>query len=446
MSGLNWTKGKGFVSATTDAGDYVATRRSGRHYLVFATVGAEPVTLGNGTLAKVKELANTHYAQITQNAQTSDSVADAINGSQDAAPAPASPEPAQAPPDAPQVPPGTPQGQPPAVPPPLPTNDPVTPLDTPRPVPMTDPAGRTLPVSVMPSAAQKTAQRPASKKRSKKARKKGATAEPQANGAATADTPPAADTAPEGALVAPARDPGKFRAITNPGNPEKAPKPKELTPEGILEWAEMLREKHWANELFLTLEGLFVFARACCGDKSGQVIRVLKQLYRNEREAASAKAPATNGKVKATPKADKAPAAPKGEKKKGRGRPPKDGVKAVPRTTEYKEVDIKPNRYGIPVTAKVSVKSKKAHPTIFGITPRAILRWMGHDGWTYDQARAVIEKLGLLRFFENTKTDHIRDQTSSGRKGNRDQGGWAGDIPELTDDQKKKLRAIKPKE
>ncbi len=45
---------------------------------------------------------------------------------------------------------------------------------------------------------------------------------------------------------------------------------------------------------------------------------------------------------------------------------------------------------------------KPEHITIFGFSPRAILHWMGKEGWKFEDARKAIDVLGAVNLKDST--------------------------------------------
>lgn len=54
------------------------------------------------------------------------------------------------------------------------------------------------------------------------------------------------------------------------------------------------------------------------------------------------------------------------------------------------------------------------HPNLWGHQPTAVLRWMGKDGWNFDQAKAAMREMGV-KVSDNT----IREALPAGKKGVR---------------------------
>lgn len=98
------------------------------------------------------------------------------------------------------------------------------------------------------------------------------------------------------------------------------------------------------------------------------------------------------------------------------------------------------NTTEIPVACTAGKKGGFRY-TIFGMPATAILRWMGGDGWTIDEAKAAMAKLGLTSIQDST----YKCQVYSGRKGVGDDGealGTHGAAPELPAKQAKALNAL----
>lgn len=79
--------------------------------------------------------------------------------------------------------------------------------------------------------------------------------------------------------------------------------------------------------------------------------------------------------------------------------------------------------------AKVAKADHQQHQ-LFGKPVASVLRWMGEDAWTFEDARKALDKLGA-----SVSDDSIRSQLLAGRK------GTGGDPAKLTKDQEEKLYA-----
>ena len=75
-------------------------------------------------------------------------------------------------------------------------------------------------------------------------------------------------------------------------------------------------------------------------------------------------------------------------------------------------------------------KEKKQHEDIFGYTVSAIIRWMGKNGWKFQEAQRVLEQRGLTDVAEGT----IRTYLQAGKQGLR------GAPAELTYEQEQELK------
>lgn len=71
-------------------------------------------------------------------------------------------------------------------------------------------------------------------------------------------------------------------------------------------------------------------------------------------------------------------------------------------------------------------------PTVFGHAPTGVLRWMGTEGFTFKEARATLDSLGV-----EASDATIRAQLLAGKKGER------GAPAPLTDEQKAKLQELR---
>lgn len=68
---------------------------------------------------------------------------------------------------------------------------------------------------------------------------------------------------------------------------------------------------------------------------------------------------------------------------------------------------------------------------IFGHAATAVIRWMGANGWTFDEARAALAEFGAAGISDTT----VRIQLPAGKKGER------GPAAPISEDQAKQLRA-----
>lgn len=84
--------------------------------------------------------------------------------------------------------------------------------------------------------------------------------------------------------------------------------------------------------------------------------------------------------------------------------------------------------------AKIPVEKNGTKYKVFGLPVTNIIRWMGADAWTEEDARTVLDLLGLQDVKRNTIVAQLRD----GRNG----GKVYGDIPKLTGDQADQLNKV----
>ena len=103
-------------------------------------------------------------------------------------------------------------------------------------------------------------------------------------------------------------------------------------------------------------------------------------------------------------------------------------IKSTPSTQKKRESD--PDAPAKTVTKKSGFG--KAKTLCFGLPVTAVLRWMGSDGWDYEEAR---DALATLKIFpsDNTIKNQLRDGGAKQHK--------YGDVPQLTDKQIKELYA-----
>lgn len=78
---------------------------------------------------------------------------------------------------------------------------------------------------------------------------------------------------------------------------------------------------------------------------------------------------------------------------------------------------------------KASGATGAPHPNLWGQQPTAVLRWMGKEGWNFDQAKAAMRELGV-KVSDNT----IREALPAGKKGVR------GKPAEITGEQRIQLQ------
>lgn len=103
-------------------------------------------------------------------------------------------------------------------------------------------------------------------------------------------------------------------------------------------------------------------------------------------------------------------------------------------------VDVK-NTTKVTVECTAGSKGGKRY-TVMGKPVTHVLRWMGYEGWSMEEAKGAIAALGL-----DVQPPTFSAQIASGRysKKNNGEAGSHGDVPELTTDQQKALNGIKPK-
>lgn len=77
----------------------------------------------------------------------------------------------------------------------------------------------------------------------------------------------------------------------------------------------------------------------------------------------------------------------------------------------------------------------KARETLEGQPVTAVIRWLGKEGWSFDQAKAALVGVGL-----NPADGTIRAQLTAGKKGQR------GEPARLSDKMVDKLNSLKPTE
>ncbi len=302
-------------------------------------------------------------------------------------------------------------------------------------IPMARLTDATVQVATMPSVAQKTKTSPAvaKAKAKKEAAKKEAVVKTKVK-AKTSTNGTVTDTIPIGGgmsvdvievltpTLTPKKRPfGKLRKVPDPATTAVI-SPDGIDPEAVFSWAETQRDDFEADGKLLTPTGLIKLATATLeGDSLKTVTDAIKSIYKDEyaKEKADAK-----GKGNDKPTND----------------PPRK--RANPDMADAK---VKDNNFNIPVGAKRS-PSGKVYATIFDHKARAVVRWMGQDGWTYDEAVSALTKLDLWKFFKDTKTDHVSNNLASGKRGDKKDGGWVGDVPKLSGEEAKALKALKSKD
>jgi len=84
------------------------------------------------------------------------------------------------------------------------------------------------------------------------------------------------------------------------------------------------------------------------------------------------------------------------------------------------------------VADKMPVDTQAPAPQLWNHQPTAVARWMGKEGWEFDDAKRVMQEMGV-----EVKDSTLKTQLAAGRKGKR------GPAAALTDDQAKVLRDIK---
>lgn len=235
-----------------------------------------------------------------------------------------------------------------------------------------------------------------------------------------------------------------FQAGTSRGTAFGLP---EFTRTGVVEWIETVVDtfverglwpvnsviEEWGR--WLTTAG---FQHAKVRPTEGEydlVTRVFKEVVANREEPEEW---TTNYRAK---KAVEASIAPKEEPvAPAKDKPVKGEKKPTSEPRKVEKTETVKTKGG---TVKVEITEGKKGGKRFQLNvagePLAIssaMRWMGAQGWTFDEVRAALEKLGLTG---NVQEPTIRAQVYSGRKG--DEGGH-GKVPELAEAQEKALNAL----